>query len=539
MVRESALAQLVREYIFQVHRDDPVLATIQGVHDHDTRMTDLSADAFTARDEHADRWLARFDNVEPWSQSLSERLDLQFLAARMKGDVALRPFARWKRQPSLYADAVTDGAYYSVIRDESSTLDERLGRLAERLAGAGAALDAGRANCDPALVAPVYAEIGAQNARGGAAFLRTLPETAQACESESVRGDVAARALAAATALEEYAAWCDDLVRRAQGGTAIGREAFDVLLKEREFTEYDADTLATFGDELVAETEGKLAAVAKELNAGGWREALETIRAEHPSAEELVTVYRREMERSRHATVAGDLATMPEGEWLEVESTPAFARPTTPYAAYVGPAAFGEKRTGKFWVTAPLPDEEPGAIEARLAGHPRAGIAVIACHEGYPGHHLQFAMAHKHISPVRKFIQSDVLIEGWGLYCEELMDDLGYFPTPQTRLLRLRDLLWRAARVKIDIGLSTGTMTTAEASTYLVATAGLEPANADAEVRRYTLSPLQPSSYAIGRAAILKMRVRARDRSWGMKQFHDRLLGLGAIPPKLAEDELF
>ena len=57
--------------------------------------------------------------------------------------------------------------------------------------------------------------------------------------------------------------------------------------------------------------------------------------------------------------------------------------------------------------------------------------------------------------------------------------------------------------------------------------------NAIAEVRRYTLTPTQPSSYALGREAILGLREKARAKGWGMRFFHDKLLGAGSLPPKL------
>jgi uncharacterized protein (DUF885 family) len=61
----------------------------------------------------------------------------------------------------------------------------------------------------------------------------------------------------------------------------------------------------------------------------------------------------------------------------------------------------------------------------------------------------------------------------------------------------------------------------------------LEPPNAIAEVRRYTLTPTQPSSYALGRAAILDLRDKARAKGWGMRFFHDKILGAGSLPPAL------
>jgi uncharacterized protein (DUF885 family) len=130
------------------------------------------------------------------------------------------------------------------------------------------------------------------------------------------------------------------------------------------------------------------------------------------------------------------------------------------------------------------------------------------------------------------------MVEGWGLYVEELMTELGYLDSPDTRLLRLKDLLWRASRVVVDVGLATGEMSFDEAVRFMVERARLEKPNAVAEVRRYTLNPLQPSSYALGREAILTLRDKARGAGWGMRLFHDRLLGAGSLPPKLLATEL-
>ena len=195
-------------------------------------------------------------------------------------------------------------------------------------------------------------------------------------------------------------------------------------------------------------------------------------------------------------------------------------------------------RKGRFWVTLPTADDDEKTRRERLEGHPRAGIAVIACHEGYPGHHLQLTVAADNPSLARKSLHSNLMVEGWGLYVEELMTEIGYLDAPATRLLRQKDLLWRAARVIVDIGLSTGEMSFAEAVAFLVDRPKLEPPNATAEVRRYTLNPLQPSSYALGRAAILGLRDKARAAGWGMRYFHDRLLAAGSLPPRLCEAEL-
>jgi uncharacterized protein (DUF885 family) len=343
----------------------------------------------------------------------------------------------------------------------------------------------------------------------------------------------------AAEALEKYAIWIEKkLLPKARGTFAIGRDAVDAWLKERELLYHDAISLREWGEEFYGETEAALNAAALELGHQDWRAAVEALREDHPSEETLVETYRAEMERSRLAVSTAGLATVPYGEDLVVEAMPEFQRPTYPYAAYVGAGPFESSRRGRFWVTLPDASDDEKTRRERLEGHPRAGIAVIACHEGYPGHHLQLTVAADQPSLARKAIRSNLMVEGWGLYVEELMTELGYLDSPQTRLLRLKDLLWRAARVTVDVGLATGEMSFDDAVRFMVERARLEEPNAFAEVRRYTLNPLQPSSYALGREAILALRDKARAAGWGMRLFHDRLLGAGSLPPRLLAQEL-
>jgi len=236
--------------------------------------------------------------------------------------------------------------------------------------------------------------------------------------------------------------------------------------------------------------------------------------------------------------VAGNAMSPPYSYQFTVEAMPDFARPTLPYAAYIQPGQFERSRRGRFWVTLPAGGEPDPVKAERLSGHPRKGIPVIACHEGYPGHHLQLATAADHASLARKAVRSNVFIEGWGLYVEELMTELGFLDDPETRLLRLKDLLWRAARVSVDVGLSTGALGFEQAVNFMMEGPKLERPNAVGECRRYTLNPLQPSSYALGRAAILDLRKRAQRKGYGMRAFHDALLGCGSIPPSLAAAEI-
>ena len=534
---ESPLRQQIDGFVRDRFALDPTAATIAGLHDFDDRLADMSEQGFADREAFTDRWLHVFESHDPSALGPTDRTDLALILGELRGEKALRPFQRHVRQPSLYSDAITRGAYYALIREEGDT-ETRFGALAERLEQAPAALQHAIANLDADRVPPVYVVIAGETATAGATFVRAiLPSLAP--EGSKAKAALAGAGKRAGDALDQYASWLrDDLMRRAKGGFAIGRDAFDALLRDKELLPYDAVSLKKWGDELYAETAAKLQAAAKELGDTDWRDSVERLRKEHPAEDDLVAAYRADMERSREAAQVADLASFPAGESLTVEAMPDFARPTLPYAAYVQPGPFERSRRGRFWVTLPAQGEPEAVKEERLSGHPRKGIAVIACHEGYPGHHLQLSIAADHPSHARKALRSNVFIEGWGLYVEELMSELGFLDDPETRLLRLKDLLWRAARVAVDVGLSTGELGFEQAVRFMMDGPKLERPNAVGECRRYTLNPLQPSSYALGRTAILDLRARAQRKGYGMRTFHDALLGCASIPPALAAAEL-
>ena len=204
-----------------------------------------------------------------------------------------------------------------------------------------------------------------------------------------------------------------------------------------------------------------------------------------------------------------------------------------PFAAYVPPGVFESDQRGFFWVTPPSDDATPEAIESCLQNHLHPGIPGTVAHEGYPGHHLQLALANRSGRRVRHLFVTPVLIEGWAFYCEELMAEEGFYEDRRARVLQLKDQLWRACRVVIDAGMQTRGMSVEEAVRMLVEVACLEEPSARGEVLRYTRSATQPMSYAVGKEEILGLREayrRLRGAAFTLREFHDRLLSFGSIP---------
>jgi uncharacterized protein (DUF885 family) len=140
-------------------------------------------------------------------------------------------------------------------------------------------------------------------------------------------------------------------------------------------------------------------------------------------------------------------------------------------------------------------------------------------------------------SQVRRHLWTPVMVEGWALYCEQLMEEAGYYGSTEARLFQLVNLLWRAVRVVLDVGLHTRGMTAAEAVTYMVEHLPIERPSAEAEVRRYCAWPTYQLCYAVGRRELLRLREAYRERagsSFHARRFHDELLTYGGLPVALA-----
>ena len=161
----------------------------------------------------------------------------------------------------------------------------------------------------------------------------------------------------------------------------------------------------------------------------------------------------------------------------------------------------------------------------------------MVAHEAYPGHHLQLVTAQSLSSEVRRHIWTPVMVEGWALYCEEIMGEGEYYGDIEARLFQLVNLLWRAVRVVLDVGLHTRGMTPAEAVDYMVDHLPIERPSAEAEVRRYCAWPTYQLCYAVGRREILRLRnayVEREGSGYRARSFHDELMRYGGLPVSLA-----
>jgi len=541
---QAEFYKLAEGFIDRVMEESPVAATQLGDHRFDDRLADYSKATLKRQQMEIKQIIKGFESFDTTGFDLDARIDHRLMIQIAKS--TLRSFEKLKehlRNPGTYCDEGMSGVFLLLIK-EFAPLEERLEKVLGRLRAIPQVLAQGKENIEPEDVPPVWNQVALESAQQGLGlFTMLIPALAQQAPKLAPQLNEASQR--AAQALQDYTAFLQERVGpKANGDFAVGKELFEELLRENHMLDYGAEELLKTGWRLFDETNAQMEKLAKDIDSGKTvKELLEQAKADHPTAEELLDVYRREMARVRQFVATRDIVTIPEGESLKIEPTPPFLRGIIPYAAYMMPGPLEKVQQGIFLVTPVDPASPPEEQEEKLKGQNHAKLPVTALHEAYPGHHLQLVYANTVGSLPRKlggFI-STLFIEGWAFYCEELMEQLGYIDKPMQRLGRLSDQLWRAARIILDVSLHTKNMTVEEGIDFLVSRASLERSNAQAEIRRYTTSPTQPMSYLIGKLEIVKLidEYKKKHPQASLKEVHNAVLSCGSLPPRLMREKLF
>jgi uncharacterized protein (DUF885 family) len=194
--------------------------------------------------------------------------------------------------------------------------------------------------------------------------------------------------------------------------------------------------------------------------------------------------------------------------------------------AYYRPPAGGGQRPGAHCVLTDAPQQ-------RFAYEYEA----LAFHESTPGHHLQIASAQTlpGLPDYRRFLDAEVCgyVEGWGLYCERLADEMGLYTSDLQRLGMLSFDALRAGRLVVDTGMHYYGWSRSQAAEFLWDHTATTRANVANEIDRYIAWPGQALAYMIGRREIRRLRGLAERRlgpRFDIRAFHGTVLGHGAVP---------
>lgn len=332
----------------------------------------------------------------------------------------------------------------------------------------------------------------------------------------------------------------------APAGKPMGEAAYTRMLREQHLLPYDAAGLWTYAQSQFDATVRELEALARTLDpTKTWRQIADEVKQDHPEPLRMIEAHQDVVDKARAHLVANGLMTLPVKETCTVVRRVPTAGNNPYYGSFSGatarpPAADGTMR-GEWHINPFDPAWDDARKRDYLVEHDWGVIYVTAPHETYGGHHVQILYQMQNPRRLRQRQSTSMFSEGWGLYNEQLFQETGFLPSEKLHLRQLQLRLWRNARVIYDAGLQTGRMTRDEAIALMTDRVGFLRWAAEAEVDSAIARPGYFIGYFMGMSEILKMRDEFRQRrgaAFTLRDFHDRLLRVGSMPPALVREAL-
>jgi uncharacterized protein (DUF885 family) len=337
------------------------------------------------------------------------------------------------------------------------------------------------------------------------------------------------------TALESYAKYLKEEIAEQKGkdedpllGEVLGRDA---LVRDitSEFLPYSPEELIAIGEKEFAWCEAEMKKAAKEMGFDDWKKALAKVKSNFvPPGEQDDFVAKCAQDAldfiRKHELVT--VTPLCEEVWRLSMISPE-GQKTMPYAAYGGQAV----------LVAYAKDEMKHDDKLMaMRGNNRHYTRIVTAHELMPGHHLQIFTADRNRT-YRSLFTTPFLTEGWALYWEIRLWDMGYGQTPEDRIGMLFWRMHRCARIIVSLKYHLNQMQPKEMVDFLVERVGHEKLGATSEVRRFIsggYSPLYQAGYMIGGLQLNALRKEiVGTGKMSEKQFNDTVLTYNSMPIEL------
>ena len=308
-----------------------------------------------------------------------------------------------------------------------------------------------------------------------------------------------------------------------------GDEYYAWALKASTTTNMSPDEVHRMGQEQLKELHGRMDPILKSLGytQGSIGQRMQALArdprykfSEGDKGRAEIMTYIQERLAKIRTVLPRAFNTMVPGH-LEVKRMTPEEEPGAP-GAYGGPGSIDGKIPGKFWINLRTTDL-----------HSRYSLPDLAAHEAIPGHVWQGEYANK-MPLIRTLLAFNAYSEGWALYAEQLVDELGvYDDFPAGRLGYLQSIAFRCCRLVVDSGLHAKRWTRQQGVDFFVNVNGSNPLEVASEVDRYCSWPGQACGYKVGHSTINRLRDKAKAElgsKFDLRAFDDAVVLGGNVP---------
>jgi uncharacterized protein (DUF885 family) len=535
-----AINEIADRFFEGVLERDPIFATILGDDRYDDRLPDLGPEGRAEEARVYRALLAEVEPIDPDGLAPEQVItrDMLLLVARNQLE------AQERKLYQLAINHISGVQLMPVMVAQYQVADapEKLEKLLTRFAAYPTAVEQhietlreGLADGRTAATVPVRKQIE-QIERMHATPTEQFPAVTLAhVADEEARSRVAAaideHVKPALKRLSEFLAAEYEPRAMAEPGIGAvpdGQDLYRLAIRMQTTVATTAQEVHAFGLEDLSRIEAEMDEIAQRLGHAdrhALKAALQTDPTNHADSREAIVELARQQTQRAYAEApkyfgrlpSADCVVVPVEEYRERETPPAF---------YMQPSLDGS-RQGQYYINTYQPEERQ-----------LHKIAAITFHEATPGHHFQIAIEME-LRGLPRFrtlggrMAGVAYVEGWGLYCERLADEMGLYLDDRERLGMLDAQAFRASRLVVDSGLHAMGWSREKAIAFMHERGTLPMVDAEIEVDRYTIWPGQALSYKIGQREIERARREVSEKMgdrFDLRTFHDEVLGHGSLP---------
>ncbi|TMP92072.1 MAG: DUF885 domain-containing protein [Verrucomicrobia bacterium] len=549
--KDDEFQKIAHDYIERELETNPEEATELGDHRFDGRLTDYSPEARAKQLAIQKEFRDKLNAIDGSQVTGANNVDFRILKENI--DYKIFQAEELKEpdwNPLVYNQSLANSLYLLVARDFAPP-EKRIPNLRQRIEEIPRVIAQAKAN----LQHPprVHTETTIEQTQGAINLVREglAPLLDRAPQSKK---ELAPLQEKTAGALEDYKKWLQtDLLPRSDGDFRIGADKFRKKLRFALASDLSMEEIMKRAQADLQQAQTAIYETALPLYKKYFPRAddktladkhkitaavLDKLAEQHPDDATVVGYAQKIVAEATDFVKRHNLVTVPEVP-LDVIAMPEFKRGVAiAYCDSPGPL---EKRGKTFFAVAPTPkDWTKERKESFFREYNNYMIRDLTVHEAMPGHYLQLAHANEFRAPtlVRAIFQSGTFIEGWAVYCEQMMAEQGY-GGPEVKMQQLKMRLRAIANAILDQNIHAGNMSEQEAMDLMTKQAFQQEGEAVAKWKRARLTSAQLSTYFVGVTEHLDLRDRAKSKagaSFDQKKYNDQVISFGSPPVKYVRE---
>jgi uncharacterized protein (DUF885 family) len=549
--QDDAFQKVAHDYVEQYLKANPEQATELGDHRFDGELTDYSSEARAKDLATQKEFRDKLNAIDGSQLTGANNIDFRILKENIDYEIfRAEELKEPEWNPLVYMQSLANSLYLLVARDFAPA-EKRIPSLRQRLEKIPGVIAQAKAN----LQHPprIHTETAIEQTQGAINLVRTdlAPLLDQAPQTKK---DLAALQDKTAAALEDYKKWLqNDLLPRSDGDFRLGAEKYRKKLHFALASDLPMEEIMKRAKADLEQTQTAIYETALPLYKKYFPNAdqqsfadkhkvtaavLDKLAEQHPNDSAVVDYAKKVVAEATDFVKRHDVVSVPNMP-LDVIAMPEFKRGVAiAYCDAPGPL---EKNGKTLFAVAPTPkDWSKERKESFFREYNNYMIRDLTVHEAMPGHFLQLARSNEFRAPtlVRAIFQSGPFIEGWAVYCEQVMAEQGY-GGPEVKMQQLKMRLRTICNAILDQSIHAGNMSEQEAMDLMNKDAYQQEGEAVAKWKRARLTSAQLSTYFVGVTEHLDLRAAEQKKlgdQFNLKKYNDQVISYGSPPVKYVRE---